>query len=45
MIKWGGRREGREGREGRGGREAREGREGREGGGCGHLLEAVILYY
>ena len=29
-----------------GGREGREGRDRREGRkGCGHLLEAVILYY
>ena len=41
----GGGREGREGREEREEREAREGREGREERkGCGHLLEAVILY-
>ena len=31
------------GKEGQEGRDRREGREGRKG--CGHLLEAVILYY
>ena len=41
----GGVREGREGREEREEREGREGQEGREERkGCGHLLEAVILY-
>ena len=39
IIKWGGGREGREEREEREGREGREERKG-----CGHLLEAVILY-
>ena len=46
LLNGGGGREGREGREEREERQGREGQEGREERkGCGHLLEAVILYY